>query len=124
MSIGPCKPFESVIISLSEKDERTNPGSELVAFSRVTDISALAICGTKNNITLETLKKIGTRSSYIKRKKIDKLLKRKDILSRRIVKDNITKLHIVKENGKQIFLSGCNFLLQWYLNRVKELDPE
>ena len=69
MSIGPCKPFESVIVSLSEKDERTNPGSELVAFSRVTDISALAICDTKNNITLETLKKIGTRNSYIKRKK-------------------------------------------------------
>ena len=53
MSIGPGKPFESVIISLPEKGERTNPGSELVEFSRVTDISVLAICDTKNNITLE-----------------------------------------------------------------------
>ena len=57
MSIGPGKPFKSVIISLPEKGERTNPGSELVAFSRVTDISALAICDTKNDITLETVKK-------------------------------------------------------------------
>ena len=46
-----------------------NPGSELVVFSRVTDISALSICDSKNDIVLETLKKIETRSSYIKRKK-------------------------------------------------------
>ena len=112
MSIGPGKPFESVIVSLPEKGERTNPGSELVAFSRVTDISALAICDTKNNITLEMLKNIGTGNSYIKRKKFDKLLKIKDALSRRIVKDNITKLYIVKENEKQTFLGRCDFLLQ------------
>ena len=34
MSIGKGKSFESVIISLPKKGERTNPGSELVAFSR------------------------------------------------------------------------------------------
>ena len=101
MSIGPGKPFESVIVSLPEMGERTNPGSELVAFSRITDISALAICDTKNYITLETLKKIGTGSCYIKIKQFDKLLKKKDTHSRRIVKDNIIKLHIVKENEKQ-----------------------
>ena len=68
MSIGPGKPFESVIVSLPEKSERSNPGSELVVFSRVSDISALAIYDTKNDIILETLKKIGTGSSCIKRK--------------------------------------------------------
>ena len=68
MRIGPGKPFESIITSLPEKGERTNPCSGLVTFSRVTDISALAICDTKNDITLEILKKVGTRSSYIKRK--------------------------------------------------------
>ena len=67
MSIGPGKPFESDIISLPDKGARTNLGSELVAFSRVTDISALAICDTKNDITLEILKKIVTGSCYIKR---------------------------------------------------------
>ena len=39
MSIKPQKKIESVIILLPEKGERTNPGSELVAFSRVTTIS-------------------------------------------------------------------------------------
>ena len=46
-------------MSLPKKGKRSNPGSELVAFSRVTYISALAICDTKNNITLETLKRLG-----------------------------------------------------------------
>ena len=55
MSIGPQKSFESVIIPLPEKGERTNPGSELVAFSRVTTISALAICDTNRQITIEPL---------------------------------------------------------------------
>ena len=119
MSIVPRKPFESVIVSLPEKGERTNPGSELVAFSRVTDISALAICDTKNNITLETWKKIETGSCYIKRKQFDKLLKIKDTISRRIVKDNITKLQILKENEKKIFLGRYDFLLKLYLKRFK-----
>ena len=32
MSIGPGKPFESIILSLPEKGEKTNPGSELFVF--------------------------------------------------------------------------------------------
>ena len=122
MSIGPGKRFESIIISLPENGERTNPGSELVVFSRVTDISALAICDTKNDIIVKTLKTIGTGSCYIKRKQFENLLKKKYTLSRRIINDNITKLYIVKENEKEAFLGGCDFLLQWYLNRVKELN--
>ena len=112
MSIGLGKPL---------KGEKTNHGSELVGFSRVIDIAALAICEHKNDITLETLQKIGTGSCYIKRKQFDKLLKKKDGLSRRIVKDNITKLYIVKENEKKTFLGGCDFR---YLNRVKEFNHE
>ena len=52
----------------------------------------------------------------------DKLLMNKDTISRRIVKNNITKLHIVEKN--QTFVDGCDFLLEWYLNRVNELNPE
>ena len=114
--------FENVIASLPEKGERTNPSSELVVFSRVIDITALVICDTKNDIALEILKKIETRNRYIKRKQFNKLLKTKYALPRKVVKDNITKLYIVKENEKQTFLGGCDFLLQWYLNRVKELN--
>ena len=66
MSIKPQKKFESVIILLPEKGERTNPGSELVAFSRVTTISALAICDTNGQNTIEIIKNIGTGSSYNK----------------------------------------------------------
>ena len=123
MSIGPQKAFESAIISLPEKGERTTPGSELTAFSRATDILALAICDTNRQITIETIKNIGTGSSYNKRKLFDKLLLNKDTISRAIVKRNITKLHVVENNKNQTFLGGCDFLLEWYLNRVKELNP-
>ena len=123
MSIGPQKAFESAIISLPEKGERTTPGSELTAFSRVTTISVLAICDTNRQITIETIKNIGTGSSYNKRKLFDKLLLNKDTISRAIVKRNITKLHVVENNKNQTFLGGCDFLLEWYLNRVKELNP-
>ena len=112
MSIGPGKPFESVIVFLPERGERNNPVSKLVPFSRVTDISALAICDTNKEITIKTLKNIGTGSNYIKRNKFDKFFEIKKTISRRIVKDNITKLNIVKGNEKQFFWGGSDFLLQ------------
>ena len=46
LSVGPENPFESAVLYLPEKGERTNPGSELVTTSRVSDISFLAICDT------------------------------------------------------------------------------
>ena len=53
MSVGPGNPLESAVIYLPEKGERTNPGSALVAISRVTDISFLAICDTNRQVTVE-----------------------------------------------------------------------
>ena len=46
---------------------------------------------------------IGTGSSYNKRKIFDKLLMNKDTISRGIVKNNITKLHIIENNKNQTF---------------------
>ena len=47
----------------------------------------------------------------------------KDTISSGIVKNNITKLHIVEKNKNQTFLGGYDFLLEWYWNRVNELNP-
>ena len=46
MCIRPEVSFESMIVSLFQKEEMTKPGSELVVFSRVIDISALSIYNT------------------------------------------------------------------------------
>ena len=46
MSVRPGNPFESAVIYLPEQGEETNPRSEIVATSRVTDISFFAICDT------------------------------------------------------------------------------
>ena len=58
MSFWPGDPFESAVIYLPQKGERTNPGSELVATSLVTDISFLVMCDTNRQVTMESLKKI------------------------------------------------------------------
>ena len=58
MNIGSWNPFERALIYLFEKGERTNPGSELVATSRVTNISFLAICDTNRQVTMELMKKL------------------------------------------------------------------
>ena len=91
MSVGPGNPF-------AWKGETTNPGSELVATSRVTDILFLAICDTNKQVTMESLKKIGIGISYKKRKQFDEMVQIIDCLSRQNVKDNITKLDDVSQN--------------------------
>ena len=70
ISIKPGHPFENVIIYLPEKRERTNPGSELVAFSHVTNVSVLIIYDTNRQITIEVLKNIGNGNNYNNRKKL------------------------------------------------------
>ena len=86
MSVGPGHPFESAVIYLPEKGEKTNPGSELVATSRVTDISFLAICDTNRQVTVESLKKIGSGNSYNKRKNSMKCYKLKIVSHVRLLK--------------------------------------
>ena len=58
MSVEPGNLFESAVIYLPEKRERTNPGLELVATSRVIDISFLAIYDTNRQVTMESLKEL------------------------------------------------------------------
>ena len=76
MSVGPWNPVESAVIYLPEKADITNPGSELVAISRVTDIPFLTICDkleVVTGITKETKStkcyrlKIVSRVRFLKR---------------------------------------------------------
>ena len=85
MSVGPGNPFESAVIYLPERGEGTNPGSELVATSRVSDISFVVIYDTNRQVTVESLKTIGSGNIYNKRKQFDEMLQVKDCLSRQIV---------------------------------------
>ena len=97
--------FESVIVSLPEMEGRKNPTLRLVVFARVTNISALIIWDINKEIMIETLKKVGTGTT----EKFNNLLKIKDIISRRNVEDNITKLHIVKKKWKKSVWVNATF---------------
>ena len=85
MSVGPGNPFDSAVIYLPEKGG-ANPGSELVATSRVTDISFLAIYDTNRQVTIESLKKIGSGNSYKKRKNSMKCYRLKIVSHIRLLK--------------------------------------
>ena len=74
----------------------------------------MAICDTNRQVTVESLKNIGSGNSYNKRKKNDEMLQVKDCLSRQIVEEHITKLDDVSQDEIKTFTSGCNFLLKWY----------
>ena len=71
MNISSGHPFEYIIVFLSEKGQRANPGSKLVTHSRVTNISSLTICDTNRQFPIETFKKIGKGNIYNNMKKID-----------------------------------------------------
>ena len=59
MSVGPGNPFESAVIYLpDDKGQRSNSESELVATSRVTDISFSAIYDTNRQVIMEPLEKL------------------------------------------------------------------
>ena len=119
MSIGPGKYFESVIVSLPKRVKGRILVQNQLYFLVLQIFQHYLFWDTNKGITIETLKNLGTGSTYIKRNKFDKLRKIKDTLSRRIVKDNIIKFHIVREKEKHTFWGGCDFLLQCYLKRVK-----
>ena len=86
MSVGPGNTFKSAVIYLSEKGDRNNPGSELVATSRVSDISCLAICDTNRQVTMESLKQIRSGNSYNKRKNSIKCYRLKIVSHVRLLK--------------------------------------
>ena len=56
MSVGSGNLFDSTVTYLLEKGERNNPGSELVATSRVTNILFLAIYDTNRQVRMDLLK--------------------------------------------------------------------
>ena len=86
MSFWPGDPFESAVIYLPEKGERTNPGSELVATSLVTDISFLVMCDTNRQVTMESFKKNRSGNSYNKRKEAMKCYRLKIVSHVRLLK--------------------------------------
>ena len=111
MSAGPGHPFESAIMHLTEEGERTNPGSELVATSRVTDVSFLAIYDTNRQGIMVSLEILEVVIVITKEKNSMKCYRLK-IFSRQIVEENITKLDDVSQKEDKTFTGGCNFLLK------------
>ena len=113
MTIGVGQTFERAVVYLPDTSTGTNvtPGLELVAMSRVTDPSLLAIGNLSSSLVISNLKKIGTSPTNQKIKAFQLMLAEKASLCQDEIKEKIQALDI---RDDKTFDGGCEFLLDWY----------
>ncbi|EJK51563.1 hypothetical protein THAOC_29254 [Thalassiosira oceanica] len=86
-------PFQNVIVYMRPKDSKhKTPGSELVAFSRVTKLEYLAIGNSCDTIDCTMLYNIGKSNAYYKRRAFLSSLKQKALTTQQLTKHNISLL--------------------------------
>ena len=112
MTVGPGHVWERLVITLPRKNSRNKTcGSELVAFSRVTDLQHLAIAdheGVPN--TLQHYYKIGKGLAATKKHEFLHELHQHSLQSVSTMKTEIAALDTVHNS----FHEGCAFLLNWH----------
>ena len=119
MTIGPGENFERAIVYLPDKSmkQKTTPGLELVAFSRVTSPEYLAIGNISTSLPISQLKKIGQNPTNEKIKSFHKYLDDRSENSCNIVRNKIKSLDNSRHGNEEgTFEGGCRFLLSWYNN--------
>ena len=115
-------PFQNVIVYLSPKESKhKTPGSELVAFSRVTKLEYLAIGNTCDKIDKTMLYNIGKSKAYDKRRTFLSSLKQKAQRTQQVTKDKIT---LLDQSDVKTYEGGCKFLLRWYNSYIEQKYSE
>ena len=105
-------PFQNVIVYMRPKGSKhKTPGSELVAFSRVTKLEYLAIGNSCDTIDCTMLYNIGKSNAYDKRRTFLSSLKQKALTTQQLTKHNIS---LLDTDEVQTYEGGCKFLLDWY----------
>ena len=112
MTIGPREQFERAVVYLPATNSKSPPGLELVAMSRVTSPSNLAIGNSFRDLTRADIRSIGKTAKYQLRKDFEIEMERLCQNSQQNVKQSITNLDTSTE-GKT-YEGGCNFLLDWF----------
>ncbi|EJK61395.1 hypothetical protein THAOC_18129 [Thalassiosira oceanica] len=102
-------PFQNVIVYMRRKDSKhKTPGSELVAFSRVTKLEYLAIGNSCDTIDCTMLYNIGKSNAYDKRRNFLSSLKQKALTTQQLTKHNIS---LLDTDEVKTYEGGCKFLL-------------
>ena len=118
MTIGDGEVFDKVIIHLSEPGRRqTQPGLELVAFTRVKSPDDYAI-GNVEELDRASILKIGRGKSYQSRREFETDFKTLAGRTKQTTKAAVTELDPAEQ---KTFDGGWEYLLNWYENEVRDV---
>jgi hypothetical protein len=113
MTIGDGQIFEKVIVYLPEAGSRSDPGLELVAFSRASGPDCVAVGNNSSTLTEMSIKKIGKSVAYDLRREFEQELKQMAYGTQAPTIAAITMLDEI-EYGDKTYEGGCRFLLNWF----------
>ena len=117
MTIGQNECFEKAIIYLPDKSQgqKITAGLELVAMSRVTSPTDLAIGNRSSSLCIANLKKIGVNKTNEKIKKFHEFVNERSIQTCELVKQNVRAFdQIATSEDEKTYENGCEFLLKWF----------
>jgi hypothetical protein len=113
MTIGDGQIFEKVIVYLPEAGCRSNPGLELVAFSRASGPDYVTVGNDSSILTEMSIKKIGKSVAYDLRREFEQELKQMADVTQAPAMTAITLFDKI-EYGDKTYEGGCKFLLNWF----------
>lgn len=114
MTVGPGKAFEYVTVHYPtvNSGDRSTPGLELVATSRVEKLDYLAVGNPLSDLSRQQLTKIGTTKAYKDRKEyLGEIKRRADVSKEKLIEKIISA---DPNENNETYEGGCQFLLQWY----------
>ena len=92
--------------------DRSTPGLELVATSRVEKLDYLAVGNPLSDLSRQQLTKIGTTKAYKDRKEyLGEIKRRADVSKEKLIEKIISA---DPNENNETYKGGCQFLLQWY----------
>jgi hypothetical protein len=115
-SVGPGNNWTKLVCRLPQ---RSTPGLELVAISRVTDPSCLMIL--PENLTIDRLLRIGQSPAYQPRRDFEEKCREQAVQSETQLEALIASMDVNLDNAT--FEGGYQVLVSWYRALVDNLGP-
>ena len=118
MTVGPDKQFKCLTVHYptGNTGERSTPGLELVATSRVENLSCLAIGNKTDELSRQLFLKIGKSKAYETRKAYLQDIRERAEASKALLMERIAAVDPNPIVDQRTYEGGCAFLLNWYNN--------
>ncbi len=116
MTVGPGKQFKCLTVHYptANSGAMSTPGLELVATSRVEDLTYLAIGNNSEELSRQVLMKIGTTDAYATRRAYLEDIRTRAEASKTLIEVKIAAVDPNPNADERTYQGGCKFLLDWY----------